>query len=338
MAYFIRPHAPGTVQHLIGRFASKEFRICGDTERREYLRRAAKVAVRVDLLALAYALMSSHIHWATLAGLDPPGRFVSRLHGPFARWLNIRQSRSGHVFMERFTLLIFEGEIIADLLAYIHNNPVRAGVVADPADSSWTSHRYYIGDAKAPPWLRVEQGLALAGFDASASGRLAFHEYVRARAGLPRDDAFSGALLNDDRSRVRHVLGSAAEAGAGVLGARGNGIEIFARRHAVLPAAWNGGAPDLLLAVSRMTGLAPDTLRSRSRRPRIVRARRLALVAWSVLLGRRQSELLALLGLSSAAGSKTLAAEELVREVLADANELVASLIGDEHSHAMSRG
>jgi hypothetical protein len=308
----------------------------GDIERREYLRRVALVAPRVDLIALAYALMSSHLHWAILAGLDPPGRFVSPIHGPFARWLNIKQSRSGHVFMERFRLLIFEGETIAGLLAYIHNNPVRAGVVADPADSSWTSHRCYIGDVRAPAWLDVERGLSLAGFDSSPSGRLAFHDYVRGRANLPRDDAFSGARLNGDLNAVRRVLGSAAEGGAGVVTSRATGVEIVARRDAVLPPTWNGTAIDLLHAVSRATGLSLATLRSRSKRPRIVRSRRLALVAWSLLLGRPQAQLLGLLGLSSAAGTKMLAVDA-VGAVLDDAHRLVASLVAAHGEDLMSR-
>jgi putative transposase len=282
----------------------------------------------VDLTLLAYVIMSSHIHWATLAGRDPASRFILPVHGPFGRWLNIRQCRSGHVFMERFRTLVFEGELIADLLAYIHNNPVRAGVVSDPADSSWSSHRAYIGDQPAPPWLNVELGLSLAGFDASTRGRLAFHDYVRSRAGLPRSPEFSGATLDDDRAAVRRVLGPGVEAGSGVVTRDRAGVEIVARPDATVLPLWEGTALDLLRVVGELTGLSLDTICSRSRRPRVVRARRLAMLVWARFLSRPQTEMLALLGRSSACGSKLLSRDDALAELANDARELAAHLAG----------
>jgi hypothetical protein len=54
------------------------------------------------------------------------------------------------------------------LIAYIHNNPVRAGVVSRARDCSWTSHQMYVRSRLAPSWLHIDEGLALCGVELSA--------------------------------------------------------------------------------------------------------------------------------------------------------------------------
>lgn len=129
------------------------------------------ILAKTDWHPLAYALMSSHIHWAARSGREPARRFLQPLHTSFALWLNRTDHTLGPVFAARFAAIACSEEQAALVIAYIHNNPVRAGVVADPADSSWTSHRAYLGLEPLPPWLDVEQGLSLCGYSASPSGR-----------------------------------------------------------------------------------------------------------------------------------------------------------------------
>jgi hypothetical protein len=88
------------------------------------------------------------------------------------------------VFAARHTSVVCPAERAAALLAYVHNNPVRAGVVPLPEESEWTSHRAYLGLAPAPAWLDVARGLSLCGFDVTPRGRLAFQEYVAGQAAL----------------------------------------------------------------------------------------------------------------------------------------------------------
>jgi len=107
--------------------------------------------------------------------------------------LNRRQARSGPVFLQRPTSVIVAGEMqLAALLAYIHNNPVRAGVVSRPQDSDWTSHRAFTGAAPAPSWLAVELALAALGRAADPTGRAWFQQMVMDRAGLARDPSLAG--------------------------------------------------------------------------------------------------------------------------------------------------
>jgi hypothetical protein len=43
-----------------------------------------------------------------------------------------------------------------ELIRYVHNNPVRAGLVERASESGWSSHRAYLGLEACPPWLSTE--------------------------------------------------------------------------------------------------------------------------------------------------------------------------------------
>jgi hypothetical protein len=138
-----------------------------------------------DWRCIAYAIMSSHLHLAMVAGEAPPERWMRRVHPRFAQWLNERQGGLGHVWAERCEMWALEPGHEAALIAYLHNNPVRAGVVEHARDSTWTSHRAYVGLAPVPNWLHVDEGLA--------------------RSEIARTE-FDGALMSDHRTVDRPVI------------------------------------------------------------------------------------------------------------------------------------
>src|SRR4029453_10084192 len=98
MPRFARLEAPGAVHHLVSRFVDEEFRLTNAFERDNYLRRVPSALARSDWSLLAYALMSSHLHWGGVAGHLPSASLMKPLHSGFAGWLNEHQSRLGPVF------------------------------------------------------------------------------------------------------------------------------------------------------------------------------------------------------------------------------------------------
>lgn len=67
---------------------------------------------------LGYAVMSSHLHLVTRAGVAPSADFIKPLHVGFARWLNRHQGRFGPVFAERHATIQCGYARVARLLAY----------------------------------------------------------------------------------------------------------------------------------------------------------------------------------------------------------------------------
>jgi hypothetical protein len=164
-----RLHAPGTVFHLIWRFVDRHWFVNDDVERETYFRMFAHALSDSRWRCLAYALMSNHIHLGMVAGRDSLESWAKRVHSPFAQWMNRRHGRLGALMADRPKDFAIAPENVGALIAYIHNNPVRASVVGRARASTWTSHRAYVGDVVTPPWLHVAEGLARAGFtDAEA--------------------------------------------------------------------------------------------------------------------------------------------------------------------------
>jgi hypothetical protein len=316
-----REHIPGALLHVISRFVNREIRVTQPEERERYLRQASRAITRTDLRALGYALMGNHVHWGSQLGYAPLRDFFQPLHSSFARWLNGKQGRLGPLFACRPKQFILDEERFAYLIAYIHNNPVRAGVVGDPADSDWTSHRAYIGEVEPPPWLDVGAGLALCGFDSSPRGRGEFHDFVRAAASDRRDTTWGEDSVARVRTEVRSVLRAPVE--IGVRSGRSPRYAVLARPNT----AMRGGGSlcsvrQVIKAAAREFFLAEDDMRSTSRRRDIVAARRLALLVWSRELGRPQAEMAAALGLSDSAASQLLGRTSAVAELAARAGDV----------------
>lgn len=160
-----RSSEPGVVYHLISRFVDREWFITRESERRQYLRLLGRSLRDSDWRCLSYAVMSNHIHLAMVAGEQGLDSWVRRVHGPFADWMNRAHDRIGGMFVRGPKQSRVPAHAVRDVIAYIHNNPVRAGVVTEPRKSRWTSHRAYVGLEPAPSWLHVDEGLRLSGFD-----------------------------------------------------------------------------------------------------------------------------------------------------------------------------
>jgi len=148
-------------------------------ERATYLRLFGHAMHMSDWRCIGYALMSNHIHLAMVAGSQPLATWAKRVHTPFSHWINRRFERFGHVFAHRPKDFAILPEDEPKLLAYVHNNPVAAKICSAPRESSWTSHRAYLGLAGCPDWLDVALGLARCGF----ADRESFDRWVCATPG-----------------------------------------------------------------------------------------------------------------------------------------------------------
>ena len=102
-------------------------------------------------------------------------RFTYRMHDlsefmkglliRFTRWFNRQHSRKGTLWEERFKSVIVESGVAArTMAAYIDLNPVRAGMVKDPADYRWSSYGEAVGGGKKGNGKKAREGLVRAYF------------------------------------------------------------------------------------------------------------------------------------------------------------------------------
>lgn len=198
-----RSTAPGEVHHVISRFVEERFFINTDDERSYYLHLLGKAMSKTDWVLLAYAVMSNHIHLAFVGGARPSESWSRRVNSPFANWYNDLHDRIGPLFASRAKMSVTRTEHVGSLIAYIHNNPVRAGVVRRAARSTWTSHGAYVGLSSAPPWLDCERGLGLTGIS-----RDEFDHWVHHCRKMKRDDPSLQEIDRETRRLGAIVLGT----------------------------------------------------------------------------------------------------------------------------------
>lgn len=96
----------------------------------------------------AYCLMDNHIHLLIKENKDSIARIMKRINTSYANYFNKKYSRVGHVFQDRYKSETIESEgSLLQVIRYIHNNPVKAGIVSSPQMYLWSSfHLYLKGD------------------------------------------------------------------------------------------------------------------------------------------------------------------------------------------------
>ena len=92
-------------------------------------------------------------------------QFMKGLLIRFTRWFNRTHSRTGTLWEERFKSVIVESGVAArTMAAYIDLNPVRAGMVNDPADYRWSSYGEAVGGGAKGNGKKAREGLVRAYF------------------------------------------------------------------------------------------------------------------------------------------------------------------------------
>lgn len=310
MARFARENTPGALTHIVSRFAPGCVGFQRDDERVSYLSRVDAALMDSDWQLLAYALMPDRIHWLAVAGETPLSRFIKPLHVGFALWLNRNQRHAGPVFAERPRTLESELTDTLDLIAFIHNSPVREGQVEQAADSPWTSHRIYLGLEQTPRWLRVDRGLELSGMGDEA-GRDRFAETVASQPA--RSD-----LMVRPSGAVRSAL-----------------IE----RAIYAPRRWDGPVTDVLDGVTSVSGINQDRIRSSDRSREVVGARRVAILAGTRYLGRTLTEMAQVVGISTSSASRLVRTDpDKLNRASAEAERVAEMLIARATDEAGAGG
>lgn len=155
---------PGALYHVTSGGDRREVIFEDDEDRRLFLGTLAQVIERFNWTCHAWCLMDNHYH---LLVETPDGNLsagMRQLNGVFTQASNRRHGRVGHLFQGRFKAILVDGNAyLLELLRYVVLNPVRAGMVKDPAAWPWSSYRACAGHEPAPPWLAVDGALALFG-------------------------------------------------------------------------------------------------------------------------------------------------------------------------------
>jgi putative transposase len=105
-----------------------------------YLRLIRENQEEAGVRVLAYCLMTNHVHFIVVPEReDSMAPLFGRANGRYARALNIRKGRPGHLWQARYHSFVMADSNLWMGLRYVEANPCRAGMAKTPAECRWSS-------------------------------------------------------------------------------------------------------------------------------------------------------------------------------------------------------
>ena len=211
-----RFHLPDGVYHVTSKGTGGGFIFVDDFDRQAFVVLLQQVCGLFGLRIHVWCLMGTHYHLILEAKREQLTLAMHRLNGLYAQRFNRRHRRKGHLFEERFSSWVIRDEAhFHAALAYVVENPVRAGLCTDARDWRWTWSRYPLPRTAASPAAMAE-GLSL-GHGPKGHGNAALRRAggEEADVNLTRAVDADGELLldvgaparaRDDGERAREVV------------------------------------------------------------------------------------------------------------------------------------
>ncbi len=174
------PRAPrffvdGAFYHVYGRIARGERVFADGDEASRLVEIVREVKRRDGLTIFGWCVMPTHYHLALRTSSIALWRSMRLIQWRFARAHNLHRRQLGPLWQGRYQVrMVDEDRYLLQLIAYIHLNPVTAGLVQDPAAYSWSGHRELLGRCRQP-LVDVDTTLTLFGAQRSQARR----SYVR---------------------------------------------------------------------------------------------------------------------------------------------------------------
>jgi len=127
----------------------------------------------------AYCLMGNHVHLLMKIGIEPLEQIMRRLCGSYVYWYNMKYQRVGNLFQDRFkSEPVKDDEYFQTVLRYIHQNPVKAGLVKHVEEYKWSSFHEYVNQANLVT-INLLMGMIS---DDNEKRRQKFIEYINSRS------------------------------------------------------------------------------------------------------------------------------------------------------------
>jgi putative transposase len=147
----------GAYYHVLSRGNERRDVFIEDRDRRLFLATLGETSERFSVDIFAFVLMGNHYHLLLRTNLPNLSRAMQWLGLTYARRLNNRLKRCGHLFQGRFKAMVVENDAyMMELSCYIHRNPLRARMVKRLIEYRWSSYPAYAYGKKVPQWLKTD--------------------------------------------------------------------------------------------------------------------------------------------------------------------------------------
>ena len=200
--------------HVMARGNNKEMIFKSPSEKEYYLEELEQVIEEGSLKLLSYCIMDNHIHLLINSDTDAMADVFRKINLKFALRYNKKYNQVGHVFQGRYKSEVIDtDQYLLSALRYIHNNPVKAGIVSNAENYRWSSYIDYL-NSNSSLLDSNEKEMIMDMFGGSIDQLQGFHlkddmlEFLEVKEDLEREREMKGRkILKDycDKYKVKDI-------------------------------------------------------------------------------------------------------------------------------------
>jgi len=200
MARPLRLSFENAVYHVTARGNRRENIFYSDRDKSIFLEKMNETFEKYSFICYGYCLMDNHYHLFIKTLLPNITYGMHYLNAAYANWFKAKHKIVGVVFQGRYkSILVDKDSYALGLSAYIHLNPIRAGIVPDIKEFKWSSFLDYTGTRRSIKRLDTE--FILSQFDNNLSkAKKKYERFVLENINMtnPLEDAYKGIALGSE--------------------------------------------------------------------------------------------------------------------------------------------
>ena len=166
----------GGIYHLFNRGCDKRDIFLGNSNYRFFLRKIRLTKEKYNLDIISYCLMPNHFHLLVRQNSEKIiAKWVQKVLSGYVQAFNKQNDRKGTLF-ESSTKpkIINSNEYLANIIHYLHLNPIKAKLVSDPSNWEYSSYNNWSSDSENS---MISKKIRLEFYNSGNEYKMSFKEY-----------------------------------------------------------------------------------------------------------------------------------------------------------------
>ena len=169
------------IYHIMLRGANRQEIFHDDADRLRFMETVKRYKKTSAIEVYGWCLMGNHVHLLLKEGKEEISETMKRIGVSFVWYYNRKYLTTGHLFQDRFNSEGVDSlEYLRTVIRYIHQNPVKAGLVQMPEEWKWSSCSGYYGQGSMPKGLLDCEFILYLFADNMELARMRFKEFNQA--------------------------------------------------------------------------------------------------------------------------------------------------------------
>lgn len=150
MARPLRLSFENAFYHITSRGNRREKIFYSDRDKEIFLKKLEEMLIKYSMICQTYCLMDNHYHLFIKTTHPNLSQGIHYLNSSYTNWFRNKHQIIGPIFQGRFKSILVDADNYALMLsAYIHLNPLRAGIIRQLKDYPWSSYLDYLNLRKS---------------------------------------------------------------------------------------------------------------------------------------------------------------------------------------------